>query len=234
MKSVLPLLSFALVLASCSTAYRTGQTPDDVYFSPQQPQNEYARVENRKEENRYDKRYEAEDDDDRYLRMKVRNRRVWSDLDYYYSDPFAYNYHVFVYRNTYNTSWNPYNTWNYYYNPYYNNYNNYVILNPKTSTVNTPRRYNMQVFEAPTNGTYNSKTGNNQRVYNSNSPANTYNNNNAPRRSSGSDMRAIFNNGNSSNSSSNNSSTPARTESSNSSRPSTSSGSTSAPVRKFD
>ena len=44
MKSFLPLLSLALVFASCSTAYKTGQTPDDVYYSPERPQAEYVRV----------------------------------------------------------------------------------------------------------------------------------------------------------------------------------------------
>ena len=45
MKSILPLLSLLIVFASCTTAYKSGQTPDDVYFSPARPQEEYVRVE---------------------------------------------------------------------------------------------------------------------------------------------------------------------------------------------
>ena len=75
MKSFLPLLSLTLVFASCSSAYKTGQTPDDVYFSPERPQEEYVRVD--KDEDRY---YRGDEDrtssdyynyeEDRYLRMK--------------------------------------------------------------------------------------------------------------------------------------------------------------------
>ena len=54
MKSYLPLLSLVLVFASCSTAYKTGQTPDDVYFSPERQRDEYVRVE-KKDDRRYEK-----------------------------------------------------------------------------------------------------------------------------------------------------------------------------------
>jgi len=52
MKSFLPLLSLTLVFASCTTAYKSGQTPDDVYFSPERPQAEYVSVKD-EEEDRY-------------------------------------------------------------------------------------------------------------------------------------------------------------------------------------
>lgn len=38
----IPFLALAVAFASCSTAYRTGQTPDDVYYSPAPQQNTYA------------------------------------------------------------------------------------------------------------------------------------------------------------------------------------------------
>ena len=36
------------VFSSCTTAYKTGQTPDDVYFSPVRQQDEYVQVEKRR------------------------------------------------------------------------------------------------------------------------------------------------------------------------------------------
>ena len=58
MKSSILLLAFSsLVIRSCTTAYKTGQTPDDVYFSPERPANEYVNVE--KENDRY---YEGSDE----------------------------------------------------------------------------------------------------------------------------------------------------------------------------
>src|SRR5688500_14618714 len=113
MKSLLPFCAFIVLLSSCTTAYKTGQTPDDVYYSPARAQDEYVRTENRQEQYNRQDRYNQPDqsEDDRYLRMKVRNRRAWSDLDYYYSDPFAYNYNYHNRFNNYgslynNTPWN--------------------------------------------------------------------------------------------------------------------------------
>ena len=74
-RQILLLAITAAALSSCTTAYKTGQTPDDVYFSPARPQDEYVRVEE-KEEYRYDDKYY----DDRYLRMKVHNRTRWDIL----------------------------------------------------------------------------------------------------------------------------------------------------------
>ncbi len=112
MKSSLLFLAFCVaVFSSCTTAYKSGQTPDDVYYSAAKPQNEYAEAE--QEEDRftgYDDYYY----DDRFLRMKVRNRYRWSELETWYGfDRYStgYNYYFGKYNN-------PYNSWNYYYNPY--------------------------------------------------------------------------------------------------------------------
>ncbi|HRF19173.1 MAG TPA: hypothetical protein PK977_13450, partial [Chitinophagaceae bacterium] len=72
---ILLLAVIVAALSSCTTAYKTGQTPDDVYFSKSRPINEYVRVE---EENDQYYRYDDEYYDDRYLRMKVRNRNRWN------------------------------------------------------------------------------------------------------------------------------------------------------------
>src|SRR6185436_18855803 len=55
-RQILLLAMTAAALSSCTTAYKTGQTPDDVYYSPARPQDEYVRVEE-KDEYRYDDNY---------------------------------------------------------------------------------------------------------------------------------------------------------------------------------
>jgi hypothetical protein len=128
----LQILLLALIVAalsSCSTAYKTGQTPDDVYFSPAPPQDEYVRT------NKDERRYQSLDEyyDDRFLRMRVQNRNRWSALDdYYFNNPYAYNY--YGYSNNWNNPWNSYWTWNNYYNPYCNPGGGVIIKNPTSYT----------------------------------------------------------------------------------------------------
>lgn len=259
MKSALPFFALLLLFASCTTAYKSGQTPDDVYYSPARPQAEYVARNDR--DDRYqngrqdDYRYDEQGEDDRYLRMKVRNRRTWSDLDYYYSDPYAYNYN---YRNRfnsygnvyYNTPWDYYSSWNYYYNPYNNYYNPYynpyggtnvIVVNPKQPVYNRPRSFNLNVYNPPASNAYDSKNPS-RRVYRGDNRSYDYNSNNSRYNANsdkGSGLRNIFNNSNSN--SSTQSTVPSRSEqrpSNNSSTtpsssPSRSSGSTNAPVRRF-
>lgn len=240
MKSVPLFCLFVVLLSSCTTAYKARQTPDDVYFSPARPHDEYVRTENKQDKYSYNE----QSDDDRYLRMKVRNRRTWSDLDYYYSDPYAYNYNRFnSYGNIYNnTPWNQYSSWNYYYNPYnnyygstgYNRHNPYgsnvIIVDRRPPVYNRPRTFNLNVYNPQPNS---SDSKSSRRVYRGDNRNynNTDNNSNS---NSGSSLRNTFGN---TNSSSNNTSTrqstaPARTEQPSNSR-SSSSSSTNAPVRKF-
>jgi hypothetical protein len=49
-RQILLLAITAAALSSCTTAYKTGQTPDDVYFSPTRPQDEYVRVEEKEDD----------------------------------------------------------------------------------------------------------------------------------------------------------------------------------------
>lgn len=254
MKSLLPFCAFIVLLTSCTTAYKSGQTPDDVYFSPARPHDEYVRTE--KSQDRYS--YDEQSDDDRYLRMKVRNRRTWSDLDYYYSDPYAFNYNNHNRFNSYgslyyNTPWNNYYSWNYYYNPYnnyynpynnyysYNNYNPYgskvIIVNQRPPVYNRPRNFNLNVYNPQPNTNSNNQKSSSRRVYrgdNRNSGYNTNNDSYNSNNNSGKSLRNVFGNNNSS--SNNNTptrqsttTTPSRSEPS--SRPSSSS--SNAPVRKF-
>lgn len=95
------LLIAAVGLGSCSTIYKSGQTPDDVYYSPAPQQRAVASNNNDSDEYygdeedgdyvnvRTDQDRNAYSGEDNYLRMKVRNRNMWSSLDYY--DAMAYS-----------------------------------------------------------------------------------------------------------------------------------------------
>ncbi len=114
-KNILPLIMLLAVFASCSSAYRTTQTPDDVYYSPGKSK-EYASVNSTSNNSGYDNYTSSEDN---YLRMKAQNHYQWDALDnndYWYSPNYAYN-------NFYGfNSFNPYllNSWglSYYYSPF--------------------------------------------------------------------------------------------------------------------
>ena len=154
MKPSILLLALITLIAfnSCTTAYKTGQTPDDVYYSPARPEDEYV-VSEKKE-----RRYQNVDEyyDDRYLRMKVRNRYRWSDLDEWY---YHGNRYSNVYYHNYWNPWTPYTYWNYAYNPYYSHCGNVGVINPvKTQTYNRPRYFNLNTYNS------NSLTNNNYSI----------------------------------------------------------------------
>ena len=159
----LRIILLALVVAafsSCSTAYKTGQTPDDVYYSPGKEAAAYVNVENND-----DRRYRAEerysgrneqyiDPDDRWLRMRVRNRYRWSAFDDYAYNDWRYNtwnahsYYSYSPFNTYspfNNYWSNYYSWNSFYNPYCSRI---IIVNPKTNPVvyNRVRNFNLNSY----------------------------------------------------------------------------------------
>ncbi|HEY0058958.1 MAG TPA: hypothetical protein VGB56_07465 [Flavisolibacter sp.] len=226
MKSLLPLLSLLIVFASCSTAYKSGQTPDDVYFSPAKPQREYVEREDNDDSRRYRRNEEAyySDNEDRYLRMRIRNRDRWDYLDNYYRDPYAYSYRPAYYYNEYGYS-NPRSYWNSYYNPYGGHV---VIVNPKTSTPNRPRTYNLRVYDPQVNGNTNTKvSGSNPRRYNN---SNTYPSNTP--RNRGSELREVFRSSDNNNSAPSKPSSTQSSSGNSSSSGSSSSGSTTAPKRK--
>ncbi|MCZ2459066.1 MAG: hypothetical protein LC128_05510 [Chitinophagales bacterium] len=231
--SLLAMVTVAIAFSSCTTAYKTGQTPDDVYYSPTQNKDEYLRV------NNYDDQSYNGDDyyDDRYLRMKVHNPQLWSALDdwYYYGDRYNYGYGYYnnYSLNSWGYAWNPYSYWNSYYNPYYYNYvtpyyGHVIILNPGaiSNTYSAPRTVNLNNYN------------NNRRLLNeglnvknpnrSGFSSNKFNSKPASSSNSGSFLRNIFNGGNSNNSTS----APPRVSNSSSGSTKSSSGST-APVRKF-
>lgn len=124
---ILLTLLVSTVLVSCSSVYRSGQTPDDVYYSPTREV-----VQKKQEDKQEDK---TANTDDRYLKMKVRDRARWSRIDDYdywtdsrYNNhcsctcnPPSYSYYYGYYPIRYN-NWYPYSPFNPvvgYFNPYY-------------------------------------------------------------------------------------------------------------------
>jgi hypothetical protein len=141
MQSKILLLALTVAaFSSCSTAYKTGQTPDDVYYSPVKV------VEEKKYTERKEERYEPKSDYE--ITMGIRDRR-WRDFreDYEY-DNSPYNY---CYCNCKNTS--------YYYNPYYypwaiyTTYSTPVNTTPRMVNLNTYNGYNTRVAAGKTNNT---------------------------------------------------------------------------------
>ena len=110
--AIFPVAVAGLLLASCTSAYKTGQTPDDVYYSSG-PAVVAAEVTEKPTASNDYQSYWANPDDD-YLRMKVQKGGRWNnidDLDYWY----GYNGGCQC-----NSSWSPYSSYGYngLYNPW--------------------------------------------------------------------------------------------------------------------
>jgi hypothetical protein len=191
---ILAVLTIA-TLSSCSTAYKA-QTPDDVYYSPARPQEEYVRVETRKDRDAY---YDEGYSEDRYLRWKVRNRTRWSVYDDY-----AYNWHDYRYGGiTYNPYWSTGGYWNnyWYWNRSYNPYcNPVIVVNPKNPVAyNQVRNYRPGTYKTPYNTSNNAvRAKQSTGVYR---PSGSYNNSNNSNSSTlGNSFKKVFSNSNSNNS----------------------------------
>lgn len=209
MKSLITLAVSGVVLSSCSV-YRSGQTPDDVYYSPAPRQTaayvqaDDGRDDGKRYNNRNNRSNYGYDDyataDDRWLMMRVRNRSRWSMFDdYNYYSPYntwgwggfhpgmsmGYGYYSpYHYSYSYN-HFNDYWYWNSYYNPYYSNV---IVINPKTNPAGYTRIRNFNLNTYNNAGYNNRRTINNRPQFNSNQ---RYNNTNSNRRvySNSSDTR---------------------------------------------
>lgn len=176
MKKALLLSALSIVLlSSCSTAFKAGQTPDDVYYSPG--------VDRPEREERVSRDEAAEEYytylDDRYLRMKVANRYRWGSIDNFdYWNDSRYDFNSYSSYNYYNTT-NPYawnHGWNlglgYGYRTGYMGYNNwgwnspfYTVVSYGTPSFGTTSGSNISAYR---NKSYNNsnygfrdpKTGN--------------------------------------------------------------------------
>lgn len=233
-RSLLPFAAIVVIaFSSCSSAYKSGQTPDDVYYSPVRAQDEYVRTE-RKD----DRMYQGSDQyyEDRYLRMRVANPYRWSPLDDYYLN-YGYGYNSFRYSDpwAWNSPWNNYYSWNHFYNPYYTGFNNcyygggwggwggygpgVIIVNPKNPVrqpVSRPVAFNPNSY-LPNSGNGSRSYNNGNRLSNSYSGSRYqgYNNSNSSGRYNSSNNNynsgSYQRNSNSNNSyNNNNSSTPSR------------------------
>jgi len=81
-------------LTACSSVYKAGQTPDDVYFSPAKGGESLARADRQQGNDEGYRNYFEDDNartEDRYLRMKARDRSRWAEFDdYYYNDFYGF------------------------------------------------------------------------------------------------------------------------------------------------
>ncbi|MBC7903496.1 MAG: hypothetical protein H7Y27_08735 [Gemmatimonadaceae bacterium] len=219
---ILLLALSVAALSSCSSVYKTGQTPDDVYYSPAKERDSYVEVE---KTDRYEPQGYQEFQDnyrnDRFLRLSVRNRYYMNSYNDYGWNDWRYN----TYAYNWNSPWNSYYHWNSFYNPYCMPAYYYY---PKGGGVSNSYTYNKS---RPSAFNYNSYTNNNRSYstpvrssrtsyyYNGNN-----NNNNRYNNSNNASGRHLYNNSNT-NSSSNSSSTPSRSYTPSSSSGSSSSGS---------
>ena len=167
------LVGLVVAFSSCSTAYRTGQTPDDVYYSPAPAQETYVKTASQDDRESYGYRNDEEQD----IRRGIRDQRYRSSITFGIGSgysPYAYNpyvYNPYSYNNPY--AFDPYGYkgiydpygYNPYYSPYYGGgyYGGYygggyyspVYVLPVIGKVNTntgARKYNLGAYNSPTVG----------------------------------------------------------------------------------
>ena len=188
-KTLLLILTVA-ALSSCSTAYKSGQTPDDVYYSPVRVVEENNQQESKQQEDQTSRVTTEE----REIRWGVRDRR-WRDWNNDYD--YSYNNSPYAYCHC------SCNNYGYYYNPYYSPW---PVYNPKVTPApvnSAPRMINLGGYKGYSNAVNSNPkggSGNNWAI-----PQPRYNNSN--RESGlGKVVRQILSPGSSSNNSNNNSS----------------------------
>ncbi len=166
---LLLLLGLIVILGSCSSAYRTGQTPDDVYYSPAPAQDVYVTSNSQDEKDSYAYNNSGYNSEDMQIRRGIRDPRYRSNVnidfgygyqDYGYYNPYAYNiygsynHYGYGYNSLY---YNPYNSYssNFYVSPYYDYYYYpQVYVYPGSGAAShtiAPRRYNLGAYTNNTN-----------------------------------------------------------------------------------
>jgi hypothetical protein len=147
--------------------YKSGQTPDDVYYSPGSEPFPHTDMEDSQNK-------QGDDVSDNYLRMKSQNRDRWSTFDddfAYWNDP-RWNSQFYLSLNFgapigyYPWGWNSWYSPYYWYNPFCPIYYGkpIVVVNPNPAAYG-PRTYNLNTYTNTGKG-YNIKTG---QPYKSNS-----------------------------------------------------------------
>ena len=116
-----------VLLSSCATAFKAGQTPDDLYYSPSRSAEAAEQQEAKKaqqDKDTYDLYVSSADDS--YLRMKVANRSRWGGLDdYSYWYDSRYNFYGYNYNSPFNSFYSPFNN---FYSPFSNFYSPYCSV----------------------------------------------------------------------------------------------------------
>lgn len=204
---LLPILFIAAFFTGCSTAYKSGQTPDDVYFSPARHDydRDSARLEKRQDNTVYNENrtvYDNNPYEDRVIRRRINNRR-YRRYDDRYNYPYGYNQY-----------------------PVYSD-----VKTNNQSTTSQPRKTNLGVYTNPsTNTTTDNKTAQTngsgvgnliRKVFSGTGSSSSSDNSNTYSNKPSSSSNSSNNNSNSSSSSNSNSSKSSSTNSTN------------VPVRKF-
>jgi hypothetical protein len=173
------LLGLGLFVTSCSTAYKSDQTPDDVYYSPGRPAAERVDiVKDQTQRNQYENY--VNNTDEQFLRMKVGNYYRWNMLDdYSYWNDSRYDFSHFNYYSSIGYSnYYGHNNWNFgwgtsFFRPNYSWGNPYYTLvtyyNPKTS-VGRPSESGISAYK--------NKNYTNTNTYYSGNAKSSYNNSN--------------------------------------------------------
>ncbi|PJJ76517.1 hypothetical protein BXY57_2143 [Thermoflavifilum aggregans] len=120
------LLGIGLLLGGCATAYRAGQTPDDVYYSPAQTQEAVAATNNSSSSavsTENGDHYIVYDDQNNNGLTYTQRLQMFNDPNYFY-DPFIfYNSYAFNPYFAYSSWWGPSFAWSLsfgnYYSPFY-------------------------------------------------------------------------------------------------------------------
>lgn len=170
---ILPAIVTAIIFSSCSSAYKATQTPDDLYYSPAKEVTVSTETKREKKKEEIIREEDYTSYNDRFIRMKIANRR-WSSLDdyaYWNDSRFSTScnctcntlnfvwfdgryYPVRNYGYTYNNPFNPYGT------SYYNSWNNpyyYPITYIKTVASAPSARPSRSLVETYKNTIYDNK-----------------------------------------------------------------------------
>ena len=200
------LLVVVAAFSSCSTAYRTGQTPDDVYYSPAPQEDSYVSTVTDQDKNSYAYRNQEDEDIRRGINDPVyRNAITFSmgmggygynpySMNAYnsFNNPFygydGFGYNPYGMKGMYDPFYNSYgyNNLNYYYSPY-GYYNSFSL----GGYGYFPYSYGYSPYYAPilfSGRSVNTNTGPrryNLNVYNTNSQNNTTRGNVQPIRNTG-------------------------------------------------
>lgn len=148
------LFSLVAAISSCTTAYRSGQTPDDVYYSPAPEQNSYVSSVNDRDRNSYSYRNDEEYEIRRGIQNPVYRNPISLNLGFGYSpygySPFGYspyNYSPYGYGSSF--GYNPYMSHGMY-SPYsYNSFGYNSLYNPYNSFYSPYSFYNPGIYGSP-------------------------------------------------------------------------------------